>query len=569
LAAHLLFTTAVEAVDPVAGEGLILWKEGRCDVVDPAMLGAAVDAYLCTAGLPAEVARARIAKLQETASILGPGVPTPESMGRAYILLQALAADPLDEGRCAELMTAITRISKVFSRQKSPPASEAALNRQREILSWNIAVEKKYAEMVNAPSFSSKPKQNSKPAPPSADEQRLSEVMNEIRRMELGGEVSELQVRLELQDLAVRFLTRGDYAESILAVRFYRGLFADRNPALRLDPQEKLRISPPDSSPTLGTVETLATEMLGNIRQGLSGTLVLLQSQSLVGASRSLTGAFALGSRTLEVRSFPTEVREKILLQMRGERTLQELLARKDYDAANQELAKLEQQSSDFNAKDYRVTIETGKSLSAVHLAGARKAGSAGDYDAMIRELKLSTDCWPRNPEIAPVVDEFQKSARIQQAVIEEFDLLYRSRKVREILKGRDRFEFALASMPSRHAELMGAIEEARAIKEGAERARELHDFGSTVAAWELSERLFRRYPGQEELKDLRAAMRPDVEALAEGLENAGQLEQSQPASSLARYLLLKRSYPQSELVSEGITRQSRRLLEGASSAGA
>lgn len=555
----------LDAADQQAGnsvESFVLWKEGRCEVADATRLREAFKAYLAQPSIPEAAARDRITKLQEAARILGPAIPSSSDLGKAYAILQKLAAEPLDQGVCSELVRTIRKASDVLVRKRNPSATsnEAALRSQQEILSWNIAVGRKYSDLVNNPLVPSKGK--GKNSPPTGDEQRLSEVMSQIRQMELGGEVTELQVRLELQDLALRFLTRGDYAESILAVRFYRGIFAERDGVLRLDPEAKLQIAAADSAPDLGVIETHATQTLANIKEQLSKTTSFLQSRALVTASTSLAAAFAQGARTLEVRSYTEASKGTILLQIRSESKLNEMMANKDYASALGMLSTLEGQSTDFSGQDCRSAIESGKSLSAIHLAAARKAGLEGKDEETLRELKQATDFWPKNPEIALLVCEFQGNARLQQATIQEFDFLYAAHKVQEIARAKDRFELALSSLPTRHSEFLGALEEGREINEGIQKAHQLKDFGSPVAAWELVEMLCHRFPEQENLRGLRAGMLSGVEPLADGLGKARDLEDSQPAAALARYLILQKLYPQSELASKGVGRLSVQLLE-------
>jgi hypothetical protein len=553
----------LEAADPQLSnpvEGLVFWHEGRCEVVDEKRLKDAFEIYLSQPSLPEKIAQARIEKLEETSKILGPGIPGPANLGKAYLLIQQLAGDPIDQGTCAELLGALRRISDVFTRKANTPSNEAALRRQQEILSWNIAVGKKYSDIVSAPSLRKKNKPGG--AESNAEEQKLSEVMAEIRKMELGGEVTELQVRLELQDLALRFLIRGDYAESILAVRFYRGLFSDRDGVLRLDPEQNLQISSSGSSPNLGVIENLATLAIANIKDGLASTTSLLQSHALVASSTSLAAAFAQGARTLEVRSYPESAKKEILLQILGEDKLKDLMLSKDYEAAAVALTALEAGSKDFQGKNIRGIIESGKSLSAIHLAAARKAWLEGKDEEMFRELKQATDTWPKNPKISPLVTEFQENTRNQNATIQEFDLLYASHNVLEIARGKDRFEAALASLPARHSEFLGALQEGKALLDGREKAHQLKDFGSPVGAWELAETLRRRYPGQTDLKELSREMCSGLETLVNGLEKASLLEEGQPASALAHYLLLQKVYPQSEFASEGVARLSRRVIE-------
>jgi hypothetical protein len=81
------------------------------------------------------------------------------------------------------------------------------------------------------------------------------------------------------------------------------------------------------------------------------------------------------------------------------------------------------------------------------------------------------------------------------------------------------------------------------------------------VGGWEVAEEVARRYPGQQELENLRKELLPGVEPLSKGIHEALGLEGKAPASALARYLSLQRSYPQSMFAAEGVTRVSAQLL--------
>lgn len=559
-----MFAAPAESSPGIAGDGLILWRGGECEVVDAARLQAAFVGYLAAPAISAESAESRKALLRQATSELGSEIATPAELGKAYMLLQQLAADPLDGRRCRDLLRAVVKASSVISRQQNPASTEAALRRKREILSWNVRIEKRRADelLLDAgPPKKGRQAGSVTNAPVTTAAQQLEEVENELSMMELGGDVGELQVRLELQDLALRFLERGDYPEAILAVRFYRGLFGERNPRLRLGPEAVEEIQPEGSVPMLGEIERLATQARAGVTQSLSDCSTLLQANATVEASKRLATAFAQAGRTVDVLSFPGEYKERILKQVEGEREASEFIEKKDFDAALAALARIENDSSDFDSKAMRASIESAKSVALVHLAAAKRAGEEGKGDLMMSELKQSADFWPGNPELARLIAEYQGNARMQADCATEFDRLMDAHNEEEIEKERGRFASAFTELPARQAQLAEVLGRIREVRESKQRAQQLRDFGSLVAAWELADSLCSKYPERRELVEFRNSMLPGVEGLAEGLEKTRSLENKQPASALALYLQLKERYSQSSRIQEGIDRVTSTLL--------
>ena len=558
-----IFTSATsEALSGQSGEPLLVWNEGRCDIVDPDQLQGAFEAYLEAKELDPVEADSRSRKIREAVRLLGPGVAAPPELGKAYALLQQLAADPIDEGRCRKLLNAVVRASRVLGRNQDPGTAEKDLRRQQEILAWNARIEKKISEERSSDSGSKvKGKPTPTPTPRSATEERLAKVTEEISSIELGAEVSDMQVRLELQDLALRFLQRGDYDEAILAVRFYRGLFSDSIAPIRLGPDERGQIAPRGASPTLGDLENLAAQSNAKVAEALAGCSLLLEGGYLVSAVKQLTAAFALGSRTIPLRTYPSASREIIRQQLLSEKRIRELMSQKDYTAALAALDEISRNCRDFDTVALRASIQSSRSLAAVHLATARQAIKEGHPDEAITELREASAIWPYNPELPVVAEGVMGDAVIQRSCVEEFDRLHAARKVMEIERQRGRLEPVIASLPGRQEQLLGDLREARLIAEAMERGRRLRDFGSLVGGWEVAEEVARRYPGQQELENLRKELLPGVEPLSKGIHEAQGLEGKAPASALARYLSLQRSYPQSMFAAEGVTRVSAQLL--------
>lgn len=544
------------------GREWLLWHAGKSEIVDPDALKEGFNAYLAAPSILSSAAQARMKLLHQCGSQLGPGVAMPADLGKAFVSLQQLASDPLDHGRCRTLLRAVVNASSMLSGEKNPPVSEAALLRQKEILTWNLRIEQKQQQRRLEDLGPMPPKRIvPQPSPASKAAQQLTALEQEIARISLGGEVSELQVRLELQELALRFLTQGDYEEAILAVRFYRGLFGDWDPPLRLGQEAISEIAPEDARPTLGTIEFLSSQALQGINENLSNCTILLEGNHTISASEQLLAALARGSRTLEVLTFPETSKLKIQHLAQLQRGLEKSLSDKDYNEALSLLTQLSALASDFNDTKYHAGIQAAKSLSSAHLLSARTAAQEGRTGDVMKEIMLAEENWPKNPGIGVLVKEFAGSVELKNSSVEEFDALYAAQKPDDIAKQRLRFQELLADQPVRKAQLMAVLDEYSTVRNGTERAIQLRDLGNKVSSWELADFLCVKYPHRKELAILRESMLPGVEDLAVGLNKASSLENRQPASSLALYLQLQQRFPQSSQASNGVNRLTSLLM--------
>ena len=549
---------------PFSGETKewLVWNAGKSEIVDTVALQESFYAYLAAPSIPATPAQARIKLLHQCESQLGPGVAPPNDLGKAYLSLQQLASDPLDHGRCRTLLRAVDNSAAMLAGENNPPASKAALLRQKEILSWNLHLEQKQQQQRIedlGPLPNKRPTREA--TPPSKAAQQLAYLDQEIAKINLGGQVSDLQIRLELQELALGFLRQGDYDEAILAVRFYRGLYSDWDPPLRLGRDAMMEIAAEDGNPALGTIEFLSTQALQTINQNLSGCTILLEGNHALGASGHLLAALARGSRTLEVLSYSENSKQKIQHLAELQRRLKKSLADKEYEVALALLVEINAATTDFEATKYHAEIQSSKSLSSAHLLSARTAAQEGRTGDVMKEVMLAEESWPKNPDIAVLVKEFAGSVELKNSSVEEFDRLYVTQKIDEIAKQRLRFEEVLADLPARHAQLMEALNEYYAIREGTERLIQLRDLGNRVSAWELADALSSKYPERKELVALCEKMIPEVEDLATGLKKVRALESKEPASALSFYLQLQERYPQSSQAKQGIERISSSLL--------
>jgi len=524
-----------EAADP-----LTLWKEGHCEVVDGTRLQKAFMVYLSQQSPPGDLVKERAKKLKEASDLLKYKKCSTENLARAYALLQQLAADPLDQGRCRQLLDAVVRCSTVLSGNQSPSPSEAMLRSQQEILSWNARIGWRSTET----------------------KKKLAEVNQEIRSEMLGEESSGYQAKLVMQALALRYLEQGDDAEAILTARFYRSMYKDQEDPLLLGPEEARRIAPLGSKPTMETIQNLANQSLMALNEELENCTTLMEHRAVKTAAKTLASAFAQSPHALHVISYPPVFKEQMLDELEKEQKFRSLVEDGDLEQALLVLKLLENGSTDFESAPLRGSIESAKALSGIHLDTAHRAELSGHTDEMLRELREAAKYWPKNPAIADFSKEISRNEEIQRKTVGEFDQLVADRRILEIAQQKTRFEQVLSSLPSRQDELARMLEDAQKIEETSEEIERLRSRGSLIGAWELSEVLRRQYPDQETVKSLHLRMQNGVEELARGLELARKREQTQPAVALALYLGLQHRYPKSHFAEEGVVRLSGILLE-------
>ncbi len=543
-------------------EPLLIWKARHCEIIDDGKLQEAFLFYLQQQPLSSSAVSLRKKRLQEISHILGRGVCSAENLAKGFQLLQQLAIDPLDDGSARQLLKIVVQATTVLSRKQNPSASEIALRNQQEILSWNMQVDEKKPQLD--PSLTPSTKSRKKTLPPkiaTPSEQKLNQIKQEISLIELGTEVSELQTRLEFQDYALRLLQRGDYPEAVLSVRFYRGIFGDQLAPLRLGPEAKEQLAPLGITPDLGDIEDLAVQSEAIVSSRLSDCASLLETHAVGAATKCLKEAFAQGSRSLNVLSFSWEAKQIIHLREKEREQARSLIASKDYEEALSALDKLQEDPSSSENSELKASIVAAQALSALHLATAQQAAHRGHNEEAEKEWQQADDLWPHNPGLASARAEMKQQEEMREQTVKEFDKLMAVHQVNDIEKQQARFETAFLSLPDRQAMLKKLLATAQQIREGINKVKQLQESDNLVASWESARTLQREFPWDEQLKQLTAAQAGRVENLARGITAVEREESSQPVLSLAQYLKLQRSYPQSHLAADGVKRLSSELL--------
>ena len=228
----------------------------------------------------------------------------------------------------------------------------------------------------------------------------------------------------------------------------------------------------------------------------------------------------------------------------------------KDYGLAEKLVKDSSETAKDFDESKPMAAIETARTVSAMHLAKARNAAVSGDKATLEAELKEATEIWPRNPALADVSGLIFSQADVQQKALIDLDQLISQRNYRQIYDDKMRFIAASAMYPDRQEQLKKVLEQMQVIEGSIIQANEIAKRGDYAGAWETVEKVFKKFPDDSKLNQLRATLTTQAADFVRTLRTAEQLEQKeQIGSSLAWFLKAQHIYPASDFARDGINR--------------
>jgi len=123
-------------------------------------------------------------------------------------------------------------------------------------------------------------------------------------------------------------------------------------------------------------------------------------------------------------------------------------------------------------------------------------------------------------------------------------------------------FIAAAAMYPDRQEQLRKVLDQMQIIETVMIQAQEVAKRGDYAGAWEAVEKIFRQFPDDSKLNEMRADLTTQAADFVRTLRTAQDLEQKdEVGSSLAWYLKAQKIYPASEFAQDGITRLVKKVL--------
>ena len=566
----------VPFLDP--GSNIATWDGKSWNINNNAIFEARFEKYLNAppAVTPPETEYQAI--LQQIMEKLSPGRITPRSTDEAFQLLAKASRYQEDANLSDSIANQV--YSSWLARKNNDRLNAAGktLEDERKRLEWNARITAEGNKLESSGSRKSKEgaandEQRQQQQQLSREMQmqpiltRLAEITALMRANQLKREVAELQVKIEFQSLIVQHFLQRRFQHALIGTRFYRSIFADGDSQLRVGEDAKnLFAKTSGLPPTMGTIDSLANEIMRDVREGVQAFKFLLEKSELQSAAKRLAETFMIGEYLRDVRTLDRDDKRRALSFVQKSNQLVSAIEVKDFALAEKLVTELSQTAKDFDVSKPMAAIETAKQISAMHIAKARNAAVSGDKETLEAELKAATEIWPRNPALTEVSQMIFSQADVQSRALVDFDQLLSQKNYRQILDDRMRFIAATAMYPQKQEQLRKVLEDMQVIETSIIQAQEIEKRGDYAGAWESAEKAFRNFPDDNRLNQVRANLTTKAADFVHAIRQAEQLEQKdQPGSSLSWYLKAQNEYPASDFARQGVDRLTKQILPDAS----
>ncbi len=552
------------------------WDGKNWNISNNALFQARFEKYLNAPAATTESDSEYQALLGEIMDKLAPGKVTPQSTDQAFQYLAKASRFEQDSHLCDSIASQVYSAWLARKSNDRLNAASKSLEDERKRLEWNARITAEGTKLEGGGGSKSK---DGGPNPQQQQQQlsrdlqmqplvtRLAEVNALIRANQLKREVAELQVKIDFQSLIVQHFLQRRFQHAIIGTRFYRNIFADGDSQLRIGEDAKSLFAKTSGlPPNMGTIDSMANEIMGDVREGIQAFAFLLEKNELESATKRLAETFMLGEYLPEVRTLDREDKRRALAFVHKSNQLISAIEVKDYSLAEKLVAELGQTAKDFDASKPMAAIETAKQISAMHIAKARNAAVSGDKQSLEIELKAATEIWPRNPSLSEVSKIIFSQADVQSRAMVDFDQLISQKNYRQIYEDRMRFIAATAMYPEKQEQLRKVLEDMQVIETALIQAQEIEKRGDYAGAWESAEKAFRDFPDDNKLNQVRANLTTRAADFVHAIRQAEELEQkNQPGSSLSWYLKAQHVYPASDFARQGVERLTKEILPDAS----
>ena len=353
------------------GSNIATWDGKNWNISNNALFQARFEKYLNAPAATTESDNEYQALLGEIMDQLAPGRVTPESTDQAFQDLAKASRFQQDAHLCDSIASQVYSAWLARKSNDRLNAASKSLEDERKRLEWNARITAEGTKLESSgggsgKSSSGKSKEggpgrvktrSNKQQQLSRDMQmqpivtRLAEVNALIRANQLKREVAELQVKIEFQSLIVQHFLQRRFQHAIIGTRFYRNIFADGDSQLRIGEDAKnLFAKTSGLPPNMGTIDSLANEIMRDVREGIQAFKFLLEKNELESATKRLAETFMLGEYLPEVRTLDREDKRKALAFVHKSNQLISAIEVKDYALAEKLVAEFGQTAKDFDA---------------------------------------------------------------------------------------------------------------------------------------------------------------------------------------------------------------------------
>ena len=487
----------------------------------------------------------------------------------AVSLLPSASNYRIDSNLCDSLSQAILG---VYYGQKNAVAlaeQNAALNKVRKLLNWNVEVATSEslideARRRNSKSENSNKQQNQGKAVSNTGRvagyiQRLAEIeaLRIANKTKIG--ISEVQAKIEYQALILQFAVQRRWEHVLIATRIYRRLFRDGDGVIEIKKDsdaDKMLAKGLGLTPTVTSLDMFANEVLREVDEAVVAFEFLADKNELETASKRLAEAFFIGEYLPRIRTLDREKKMKVQSFVRDADSLLSAMDVRDYKNANEIIERMRVQALDFNYSKAKAGIEFYTNMSNTSIAQAKIAAQKGNTDEYKKQMQMAIEAWPLNPQIKEQNDLFASIADVQVTTLNELDTLLAQGNKREIMKNRGRFIAAVQNDQKRTQQLESILNDVLLLEQEIAIIKGLNDNDNPWGAWEIARNAQEKFSDDNELLKLSVELGEKVSPFVRVIKRAEKLEdEKHNGMSLTWYLKAKSIYPKSTYAKDGMNR--------------
>ncbi|MCW1887618.1 hypothetical protein OKA04_22970 [Luteolibacter flavescens] len=396
---------------------------------------------------------------------------------------------------------------------------------------------------------------------------RIAEIEAMKKANTAKNELQITQAKVQYQALMLQFFVQRRFEHVVMSARFYHQIFQDGDNRLHIDQKSevnKLFTESLGASPTVAALDSLASEAIRDVNQGVDAFTFLVEKKEYQSAAKRLSEAYAVGEFMPSIRVLPREQKRQVLEFVRESYKLIAALDAKDYTTASNLTKKLKEMAGDFDATKPEAAIATYTRVSSMHIDAAKLAASKGDNEKAAQEIKNAMEVWPQNPKLAEF-DKLVEAGGGMAVAKNDFDRLLSERNYREIFRRQYELAPAIAGDAAREDAFKQIITNLTRIEGALEKAAEFSKMSQDYAAWEQLASLRKDFPDDPNLGLALEKLAPDVADFTRALSKAREFEErrdKQVGASLSWYLKARALYPRSEMAEAGIQRMLGEILE-------
>jgi hypothetical protein len=558
-------------LDP--GKEIVSWDGKNFSITDNRIFKARFEKYLNAPPQTTELDREYQAIISKIMDRLAPGKVTNQSMDEAFNLLAKASQFSDDAHLCDSIAFQVLSAWQARNNNERMMNANTSLEKERKRLEWNAKMAAE-GSMLGAPGSKKegaaaewqKQQQTKRDMELQPLLTRIAEIQALLKANQLKKEVAELQVKIEFQGLIVTHFLQRRYQHAVIGTRFYRSVFSDGDSQLRVGEDAKSLFSKTTGMPpTLGTLDSMANEIMRDVNEGIQSFKFLLDKGEMESASNRLMETFMVGEYLPSVRTLDRDDKRKALAFVQKGRQLISALEVRDYTLAEKLVEELNISAKDIDTSKATAAIETARQVASMHIAKSKTAAVAGDQATVNAELEAAAQIWPRNPALKTFADNLFTKTDVQARALVDLEQLISQKNYRQIYDDRMRFIAATAMEPSKQEQLRKVLSDMQTIETAIIQAQEIEKRGDFAGAWESAEKAFRMFPDDSKLNQIRANLTTKAADFVRAIRQAEEMEgKDQAGSSLAWYLKAQKEYQPSEFAKQGISRLTKEILPDA-----